>query len=193
MLVKPAALGLKGRPADSAVRALLKGPQLGQGQGLPLPLHHRRGIELLVLALEPVFLLHQIHDLRLHGAHADLQVGKQQLPKPLLQGGPEGGCQQGQIDFLADLLEGGADLVHIAVFPVVKCILRIYGVADIGQGAGGIDSFLQLLELQIGVYLLLGGGGGGNPLQQSVGGFLESLQVWPLIGHFCKLHAVSPC
>ena len=190
--VEPLSLRLVGRLADRPIRALLVGPQLGQGQLLPVPLHHGGGVELLVLALQLVLLLHEGHVLRVEGPHRDLQVGEQQLPQPLLQLGAEGAVQQGPVHLLADLLKGGTRLVGKIVFLVIKRVPGVDGVADIGQGQGGADLLLGLVEGPVGLHRLVGGDRLGDPPGDLLPLGLDRRQVGTDIRHFTELHGHTP-
>ena len=190
-LLEPPATDLVSGLAHGPVGVLQEGSQLGQREGFAPPLHHSGGIELLVFAGELVLLLHQLHDLRLHAPHGDLQVGEQQRPEPLLQLGAELRSQQGQVDLLAHFLEGGADLVQVVALLLIELVPGVDGMAGVGQGEVGADLLAELLVGQVGIDLLLGGGGGLNPLQQPGGIRFDLLQVRPGVRHFCKFHRFS--
>ena len=159
VLVEEGALGLQSRPASGPVGALLVGPQLGHGDGLPLEGDLGAGVELLVLVLQPVFLLHQGDNLRGEGLELQLHVEEQQAAQLLFQLFAEGGAEQCFLEGLELLLEQGGLLVVIVVFRLVEGVPGVHGVADGAQGGLGAHVGEELLGLAVEGSLLLGAGG----------------------------------
>ena len=188
MLVKESALGLKRLAAGGAVGALFIRPQLRQRQLFAAEVGHRAGIELLIAGGQLVFLLHQLHDFGLKGAHGNLGVRKQQLAVAGLQLRAELRAQQRQTHALYLLLQQRANLVAVLVFLVIELVAGIDGVAHIGQRhvrlhvAGQRLIFLKRVNLRPGIFSL------GHAAHDVVHFPAKRVDIGSGIRHFREFH-----
>ena len=186
--VEPAALGLVGAAARGAVPALLVGPELGQGELCALPIRKGRGVELLVFAVQAVFLLHEGEVLGRKAADLDLQVHKEHLAQAGLQLLPERGAQQRQVHGLRHLLDDGLVLVRKGVFRVIERVAGVDAVADVGQGRRGRVLLGERVGLAVGALGLVRALRALDPRAQGLELLPQRGDVRPLIRHFGELH-----
>ena len=186
-----AALRLPGGPAAVIVRILLEGGQLGQGVHAALKGDLGGGNELSVVQRQGVLPLHQGHDGGDEGLELQLHVSQEQPAVLRLKVRPEGGGEQGLLEFLLRLPQQGQVLGHEAGLLVIVGVPGVDGVADIGQGVRGVEMAVQLLHLQEGGPGLLIGFRPVQRLRAAADGGLGGLQVGAGIGHIGKFHFLS--
>ena len=190
MILEPLALGLPRRQAALVVRIVLEGLQLGEGVNAALKGDLGGGDQVVVLAGQLVLLLHVLHDLRGEGLALDLGVQEQQLAVLRLEVLAEGALQQGLDPLLLHLLDLRAELVPEILFLAVELVPGVDGLADVGQGGGGVGDLVPVLIGQECGLGFLVAPGLLQPLREVLKVLLDLLGIGSLVRHLGKFHVV---
>ena len=145
VLVKEAALSLYCRLAHRAVRVLLIGPQLGDGDGLAHKLDAGAGVQLLILSAKPVFLLQERDNFRGKGLELQLYIRKQQRSQLLLKLPAEGRGHQNLVKGLHLFGNQRVLSVEILLLLLIELIPGVHGIADGTDAGKGVKTGHQLI------------------------------------------------
>ena len=189
MAVKELGISLISRFTDCPVGILLIGPQKRQRHGLTIELYSRGSIQVLILRNELVFLLHQLHNGGRKAAGGDLKVFEHQGAVVPLQLRPVGGFEQRRIDPVGQLLQLGADLIHVIIFGIVELILGIDSMTDVGDLLHGSGRLHLLFIGVIGCYLPSRIGSGFHGFQRLGSCSGQRFHIWAAVRHLTKLHS----